>query len=138
MRRLFRIYDRLTDVSDHEYKFMVENKSKYIDKARAFVRMLDFQEISLDRIDTENDPDTGRSYCLSYTNEATVYDPISEDTWEDRVDENGNEKQIIYEDNYGNPDVFVIAKILQELDENAKQRKSTTDPKGAKQATRGE
>jgi len=121
MRRLFRIYDRLTDVSDHEYKFMVENKSKYIDKARVFVRMLDFQEISLDRIDTENDPDTGRSHCLSYTNEATVYDPISEDTIEDQYDENGNEKQTIYEDNYGNPDVFVIAKILQELDEKEKQ-----------------
>ena len=92
----------------------------------------------MDRLDTENEPDTGRSYCLSYTNEATVYDPISEDKIEDEYDENGNQKQIIYEDNYGNPDVFVIAKILQELDENAKQRKSTTDPEGAKQATRGE
>jgi len=117
MKRLFRIYNRLTDVSDHEYKFMVENKSKYIDKAKTFVRMLDFQEINLDRLDSENDPDTGDSFSLSYTNLATVYDPISEDTWEDRIDENGNRKETIYESNYGNPDVFVIAKILQELDE---------------------
>ena len=141
MRRLFRIYNRLTDVSDHEYKFMVKNKSKYIDKARVFVRMLDFQDVHLERLpdyDNSDEPDTGSSYPLAWSTNSTVYDPISEDTWKDRVDENGNEKKTIYEDNYGNPDVFVIAKILQELDENAKQRKSTTDPKGAKQATRGE
>ena len=117
MKRWFKVYNRLTDLSDHEYKFMVENKSKYIKKAKTFVRMLDFQEISLDRLDSENDPDTGRSFCLSYSNEATVYDPISEDRQEDKIDENGNQKEMISENNYGNPDVFVIAKILQELDE---------------------
>tara|TARA_R100001369_G_scaffold25837_1_gene46948 strand:+ start:2782 stop:3150 length:369 start_codon:yes stop_codon:yes gene_type:complete len=120
MKRLFKIYNRLTDISDHEYKFMVENKSKYIDKAKRIIRSLDFQEIYLDRLDGENDPDTGSSYCLAWSTEATVYDPISEDRQEDKIDENGNRKKIISENNYGNPDVFVIAKILQELDEEKK------------------
>ena len=93
MRRLFRIYNRLTDVSDHEYKFMVKNKSKYIDKARVFVRMLDSQDVHLERLpdyDNSNEPDTGSSYPLAWSTNSTVYDPISEDTWKDRVRSKGN------------------------------------------------
>ena len=107
MKKLFRIYNRLTDLSDHEYKFMVENESPYIDKARKILVLLEEQHIHLERLDFD-DPDTGNSYYLDKN--ATVYDPVSEDDISKRRGE------IKYENNYADPDVFVIAKILQELD----------------------
>jgi len=112
MKRLFKIYNRLTDISDHEYKFMVENKSKYIDKAKRIIHLLASQDVHLERLpdyDNSNEPDTGSGYVLAWSTEATVYDSISE--------EKPVERKIIFEDNYGVADVFVIAKILQELDE---------------------
>ena len=44
MKKLFKIYNRLTDLSDHEYKFMIENKSPYLDKARKILSLLEEQE----------------------------------------------------------------------------------------------
>ena len=107
MKKLFRIYNRLTDLSDHEYKFMVESESPYINKARKVLNLLEEQHIHLERLDFD-DPDTGNSYNLDKS--ATVYDPISED------DINKKFGEIKYEDNYDYPDIFVIAKILQEIE----------------------
>ena len=107
MKELYRIYNRLTDVSDHEYKFMVENKSPYLDKAQKVLNLLNEQHIHLQRLN-HDDPNTGNSYYLD--KEAVIYDPVSEDD----INKKGGE--IKYEDNYADTEVFVIAKILQELD----------------------
>jgi len=107
MKKLFKLYNRLTDLSDHEYKFMVENKSSYIDKAQKVLSLLDEQHIHLQRLNLD-DPNTGNSYYLD--KQATVYDPVSED------DINKKYGEIKYEDNYADTEVFVIAKILQELE----------------------
>lgn len=107
MKKLFKIYNRLTDISDHEYKFMVENKSSYIDKAQKIINLLNEQHVHMERLDFD-DPDTGNSYYLD--KQAVIYDPVSED------DINKRRGDIKYENNYGDGDVFLIAKILQELD----------------------
>jgi hypothetical protein len=111
-KKLFKIYNRLTHSSDIEYKFMVDNNSEYISRAKEIMKFLEMQDIDLRRLPDYNnsdEPDTGSSYFL-FIDEATVYDPMGED------DVNKRKKEI-YEKNYDRPDVYLIAKALQETEE---------------------
>ena len=113
MKKLFKIYNRLTDISDHEYKFMVENKPSYINKAQKVLSLLEDQDIDLYRMpdyDNSDEPNTGSGFWL-FNKEATVFDRMGV---ENTITRSNSEDK--YENNYGRPDVFVIAKILQELE----------------------
>ena len=113
MKKLFKIYNRLTDLSDHEYKFMIENKSPYLDKARKILSLLEEQDIYLYRMpdyDNSDEPNTGSGFWL-FNKEATVFDKMGVENINTRRDTEDK-----YENNYDKPDVFVIAKILQELE----------------------
>jgi len=113
MKKLFRIYNRLTDVSDHEYKFLAQCKSNHLDKAREIIAFLEDQDIDLYRMpdyDNSDEPNTGSGFYL-FNEEATVFDRMGV---ENTITRSNSEDK--YENNYGTPDVFVIAKILQELE----------------------
>ena len=106
-KKLFKIYNRLTNSSDTEYKFMVENNSEYISRAKEIIEFLETQDIDLRRLpdyDNSDEPDTGSSYFL-FTDDATVYDPHSESNPQKRF---GNKE--ICEKNYDRHDVFLIEK----------------------------
>ena len=48
--KLFKIYNKLTDNANKEYKFLAQCKSNHLDKAREIIAFLEEQDIDLYRM----------------------------------------------------------------------------------------
>jgi hypothetical protein len=110
--KLFKIYNKLTDNADKEYRFLAQSKSNHLDKAREIISFLEDQDIDLYRMpdyDNSDEPNTGSGYYL-FNKEATVFDRMGV---ENTITRSNSEDK--YENNYDRPDVYVIAMALQKV-----------------------
>jgi len=110
--KLFKIYNKLTDNANKEYKFLAQCKSNHLDKAREIIAFLEEQDIDLYRMpdyDNSDEPNTGSGFYL-FNKEATVFDRMGVENINTRRD-----AEDIYEKNYDRPDVYIIAMALQKI-----------------------